>query len=66
MNDFIKRKEKTNKDLAKEFCLFVCFLRDSSQAQKLCSFLAGGLEPEPCLGSDSIILYSLDSLKSQP
>lgn len=45
--------------------MFVClFLRDSSQAQKLCSFLAGGFEPEPFLGSDSTPLYSFDSLKS--
>lgn len=53
-------------DLGKDFCLFVClFLRDSSQAQKLCSFLAGGFEPEPFLGSDSTLLYSFDSLKSR-
>lgn len=46
--------------------MFVClFLRDSSQAQKLCSFLAGGFEPEPFLGSDSTPLYSFDSLKSR-
>jgi len=41
MNDSTKRREKGNKDLGKDFCLFVCLLvlRDSSQAQKLCSFL---------------------------
>lgn len=66
MNYFTKRRKKDNKDLGKDFCLFVCFLRDSSQAQKLCSFLAAGFEPEPFLGSDSTILYSFDSLKSQP
>lgn len=38
------------------------FVRDSSQAQKLCSFLAGGWEPEPLLGCGSILLYSSDSL----
>lgn len=33
-------------------------MRDSSQAQKLCSLLAGGSEPAPLLGSSSILLYS--------
>lgn len=36
-------------------------MRDSSQAQKLCSLLAGRSEPAPLLGSSSILLYSCAS-----
>lgn len=66
MNDFFYQNKRRGKKETRTWrrifvCLFV-FVRDSSQAQKLCSFLAGGLEPAPLLGCGSILLYSSDSL----